>query len=80
MQGPVQGAYWHSSGSAEPSAYVVTRPLRPLPGRDPTDFGFVPDPRVFSVDVAGEVENVPAHLLSGYVTDEPGPPITDADA
>ena len=80
MQGPVQGVSWHSSGAEEHSAYMVTRTLPPLPGRDPTDFGFVPDPRVFSVEVAGEIENVPAHLLSSYLAHEPEPPIVEADA
>ena len=70
MQGVAQGASWSSSASAEHSAHNVNSLLEPLPGRVATDFGFVSDPHIFSVDVAGERETVPAHLLFD-VTDVP---------
>ena len=80
MLGTVQHTSWNPPDCVEQSVHTVTRALEPGPGCAPTDFGFVPDSRVFSAEVAGEIENVPAHLLSIDDADEPEPPIMDADA
>ena len=65
VHGVVPGTAWTSSGSEEQAAFLVSKASKPLPGCAPTDFGFVPDPRVFHVDVAGKIESVPVHLLFG---------------
>ena len=59
--------------STAESLYLVTRKLAPLDGRELTDFTFVPDPRIFLVEVVGEVTNFPAQLLSGISAGEPLP-------
>ena len=66
----MQGTSWHSPGSAEQPTHLVTRALNPFPGRDATDFGFIPDPRIFCVEVSGAMENVPVRLLSRTLADE----------
>ena len=80
MLGTVQHTSWTPPDCAEQSVHMVTRALEPQPGCAPTDFGFVPHPRVFSVEVAGVIENVPAHLLSIDDADEPELRIIDTDA
>lgn len=64
VQGVWHGASWTASDSTEPPDYLVSRPLNPLPGHNATDFGVVPDPRIFLVEVACIVERFPVHLLS----------------
>lgn len=66
----VTGVSWNSSASGEHSGYMVSRALQPHPGQTPTDFGFVPDHRVFAVELEGQTESVPAHLLAMEVPDE----------
>ena len=65
----VPGASWTSSGSGEELAHIVTRALKPIRDGPNTDFGVVPDPRIFSVEVAGKVESVPVHLIFRRVAD-----------
>lgn len=63
VQGVVQGTSWTQSGSADEASFVISRAMTPLDGVAQVDFGLVVDPRVFHVDVAGNVESVPVHLL-----------------
>ena len=62
MKGVEEGTLWKSCGS-EGSTLTVERVLKPLSCDVATDFEFVPDPRIFFVDVAGATQSVPVHLL-----------------
>lgn len=71
VRGVVSGASWNPTSSESQSAFVVTRALKPHPGDAVTDFSFVPDSRVFAVEIAGKIHSsIPAHLLSIEVSDE----------
>ena len=67
QRGVVECTALTSSDSGEQTD-LVCKALGPLRGSALTDFGFVPNPRVFSVDPAGETENIPVHLLFGFDT------------
>ena len=70
QRGVVLGVVPGESWSPVKSAYVVSRPTRTHNGDTVTDFDFVPDSRVFSVEVEGKIQSLPAHLLSIEAADE----------
>ena len=67
----MHGSTWTSSAFSEEAFQIVTRATEPVDGQDTTDFSVVPDPRLFEVEVAGEVQNLPAHLV--FLNDDAEP-------
>ena len=74
VQGVAEGTSWCPTGSAESPFHLVSRATER--DEEAVDFGFVPDSRVFTVNMSGAIERVPAHVLFNTGGDEPAAPAT----
>lgn len=74
VQGVAEGTSWCPTGSAESAFHLVSRATES--DVEAVDFGFVPDARVFTVNMSGAIQRVPQHLLFNTGGDEPAAPAT----